>query len=121
MPGIVSRLIAEFPHRVRKQAAANSKEAAVFVQQKLREALGRSHPPASRPGQFPARRSGRLQSEAYAKAEVIGDAVVITVALPTPYAERLAATGRIGPRAIVEQNRAQVEEILLRKGYGRRR
>jgi hypothetical protein len=36
--------------------------AAVAAQSELTTALGRSYPPASRPGEFPARRTGNLQS-----------------------------------------------------------
>jgi hypothetical protein len=114
----ISRLIQSYPARVRAQAASNGKEAAAFVQARLKDRLNTPYPPASRPGEFPHRRSGRLQREAYAVSGVVGSSVVITVAMPTPYAEPLHRMGRIGPRAVVDQTRAQVEQILLRKGYG---
>jgi hypothetical protein len=113
----ISRLIASFGDRVLKQAEVNGREAALLLQDRLQDRLSRPYPPSSRPGEFPARRSGRLQRESYATSEVKGDSVVITVAQPTPYAERLSALGRLGTRAVVEETREQVLEIMLRKGF----
>jgi hypothetical protein len=113
----ISRLVATFPERVRKQAEVNGREAAALLQAKARDKLGRPYPPASRPGQAPAKRSGRLQRETYAESKVVGDSVVITIASPTPYAQDLVESGRVWLRTVIEENREQVEEILLRKGY----
>jgi hypothetical protein len=113
----ISRLIQSYPDRLRKQMAANAKEAADFLEQKLKDRLNRPYPPASKPGQAPATRSHRLRDETYCKPEIVGDTVVITMASPTPYAEFLAKSGRVWITTVKEENRAQVEEILLRKGF----
>jgi hypothetical protein len=115
----ISRLVQTFPDRVRQQVTQNGKEAAMLLQVKVRDELGRPYPPASRPGQAPAMRTGRLREETYAVSEVIGKSIVITLASPTPYASYLAASGRVWLRPVIEDNRDQVEEIMLRKGYSR--
>ena len=113
----IARLIQSYPARLRKQMVVNGDEAANLLERTGRDRLSRRYPPASRPGEFPAMRKGRLRREFYAKARLVGDVVVIDVAMPTPYAEYLSARGRLGGRAVIEQNRSQVQEILLRKGY----
>jgi hypothetical protein len=117
MPANISRLIATFPERVRKQAEQNGKEVEAFLEAKLKDRLSRPYPPASQPGEAPALRSGRLQRETYCKSEVIGDSVVITMASPTPYAGYLVNIHRLWITTVKEENRAQVEQMLLRKGY----
>jgi hypothetical protein len=39
------------------------------------------------------------------------------MASPTPYAERLVKTGRVWINTVKEENRAQVEQMILRNGY----
>lgn len=69
--------------------------------------IGRQGPPASVPGEYPARRSGRLQRSVYFKprtADSISDNGVIKIGYkrsgkrpdPAVYSEILAARGRLG-------------------------
>jgi hypothetical protein len=52
---------------------------------------------------------------------VVGDAVVITLESPTPYAQKLVESGRSWIRPTIEENRKEIEDILLRKGFGGRK
>lgn len=113
--GNVVSLIDEFQKRTIGRAVANSTRAADFLEAKAKEKLGTPYPRASRPGEYPRRRTGRLQREVKAKVRILQGAIVISLESPTPYTGSLLASGRILFRGVIEENRVRVGEMLRGK------
>lgn len=102
-----SQAVAAWPARVNKQTARNADDAAELIVKELKVTVGDQYPPASRPGEAPARRVGILQASAYALVSIKSNPNTVTIRMgfTAPYWRHLAPTrpaieitlARIGP------------------------
>lgn len=114
MAGRLADLVRRDLERFRAQAVRNLEAAAELLDDGLRETLAVPYPPASRPGQAPRKRTGRLRRESSAKANT--GSMTITLSNAAPYAQYLRPT-RPWEDLTLKRLDAQVEEILLDRGY----
>lgn len=101
-------------------AAQGLVDAAQYLAEKHRAAVGQSAPPASRPGQYPRRRTGRLQRSVKVSPASASEArrtkrVAITYDQGVaPHAQLLA--DRKGIEDTVERHRGELLAIIARGG-----
>lgn len=87
----LSELYARRLEARRREIERKTLDIAEVLRRHQREVLGESYPPASRPGQPPRKRSGRLQREATVKANPSTSTVSFD-STAVPYARYLKAT-----------------------------
>jgi hypothetical protein len=114
MPGRLSdQMRADFA-RFKQQADANLQAGAEFLQAEARRTLGRQHPPASKRGEAPARRSGRLQAGQFARANLRSGTIVMRN--EAAHARFLRASRPWEDITLARVN-AQLAQILTVRGY----
>ena len=69
--------------------------AAAAVEKQVHDRLGTPYPPASRPGEPPARRTGALQRSIKGTVSSIARRLRVTVSVAAPYASFLVSRGRV--------------------------
>jgi hypothetical protein len=112
MPRLSDQMRRDFA-RFQQQAEANLRAGAAFLQAETRKSLNRPYPPASRPGESPARRTGRLQAGQFAR---VGARGTIQLFNTTRYAAPLRRT-RPWDALTLERVEGQLGEILTVRGY----
>jgi hypothetical protein len=116
MPGQRIKRLHELIPQLRAASFARSKLAAQFLQAQLRRDVGKRYPPASRPGQPPARRTGAYQASLYARPIKGGGGVVAGSEMPRLFRWLNLGTRRMAARPHFERTvlscRARILQIL---------
>ena len=100
--------------RFAQQAERNVRDAATLIKAELQRTVSVPYPPASRRGEPPARRTGRLEESAY--AEVDTSNLTIEFGYGSPYWRYLAPTRPAIEPTLTRINQ-QLESLLLDRGY----
>jgi hypothetical protein len=102
---------------IRRTLGARLLAALQAVQARHRQNVGRQYPPASRPGQYPARRSGTLQAAVDFEPGTVDELATtlngtVYYRPSAPYSKRLAASGRLSIKDTVRAMRGELRAIV---------
>jgi hypothetical protein len=105
--------IPEIIPKQRKRAERNLTAAAAMLDDAIKDDLNEPYPRASKPGEHPHKRSGRLQRETGARVNLA--TLTLEAFTSCTYYAKLVASGRLGVRASVERVRGLLNEIMRRR------
>lgn len=103
---------------IRGMLGAQLVVAAQLLRSRHQVALAKAYPPASRPGEFPRRRTGRLMAGVDFEprtAEECADTQGIRVFNDTPYERHLLKSGRLGVQDTWAKVRNQVAVMMVQR------
>jgi hypothetical protein len=106
-------ILSEFVPKQRKRAERNLTDAAAMLDDAIKADLNEPYPRASKPGEHPHRRTGRLQRETGARVNLA--TLTVEAFTACTYYAKLVASGRLGVRASVERVRGLLNEIIRRR------
>lgn len=113
----MARLATLIPERLagrKRQIERNLVDAAKLIEAEAKRLLDVPYPRASTPGESPRRRTGHLRGSQYARADLRTQ--TIEIGNTAPYAQSLIERGRLWNRTAMNNVRAKVDDILLRRG-----
>jgi hypothetical protein len=101
---------------IERQIVAHHARTGERLRDEVRAAVGDVFPPASRPGEYPAKRSGNLQSKITTETRVEGDRVVTSIRSGAHYSAKLVESGRLLLNGLAEKWRAAASAIRFTRG-----